>query len=816
MIYRNGGRLNRTFCFHIYGRLFQREANAKIGLVFSQWTALLLSQPFDVLGRGDWGFLLMKCQLPADKTVALLLFDRLTRPHVILDEELNFSENFENVTKSTTFSLNLFDDKDLWTDDAWRNVLKPNLDVLTMELEPIVSSNLAVAHSLINLANIPDYDALYFRRHSIEGAGSIRTLLDVLVDAARDIIIHLAEKHTPMASELADRWFASDAAILRRLAIFSYSFRRDLTADDKLHWLLKNDLLFKFHEEVRLILRNAYSNSSMTVRSEILDRAMVGPITDLFDDEWKLSKTDRLLIRLSKLAPDCTLTSDRLKSFLEKHPHFVPAERIAQSEPKPQSRFIDQRGTFDIDLIVSVSPGDFLEELLSRPAVAQQEYCNAAASASERKPEWGIEWITTLISRQISQPNVWTCISYGWKASDMSPEQWHLVLAFVTTIQLPPKDFFLALVELLVEGSKRESFNIPDSDLELAHRLASRIWTEALSDSPLEEHPSFDDWLTVAINRPGGRLAQFWLQRISAERRMSADAWKGLPESIVAELQQMISSTSGSAAHIRIVLASQIHYFFSIDSHFASETLLPLFDWELDELRAEQSWHGFLIWGRLQPGLLEALLPRFTDALRHIAKFPKEMRSKLSESAAVVVFYGIDEPLESEFFTTAFEHFEEGDLIAFAWGIGNLLETAEDSVVDRVWNGWLKEYWRRRSLGLPKPVSTKEADVMATWAVDLGDFFPQAVEMLMLFKERLSFEHSRIIMDLEKKEIIGRFPDAGADLILLYLACPKSFFYEQPARSIWLVLKSSGLSTGKLKLVREAIYKRLNIDPKDL
>lgn len=37
-------------------------------------------------------------------------------------------------------------------------------------------------------------------------------------------------------------------------------------------------------------------------------------------------------------------------------------------------------------------------------------------------------------------------------------------------------------------------------------------------------------------------------------------------------------------------------------------------------------------------------------------------------------------------------------------------------------------------------IDTTEADVMATWTVDLGDFFPPVVEMLTLFKEPLSFE----------------------------------------------------------------------------
>lgn len=816
-IHRNGGRLHQDLCFHIWGVLFRRESNPKIPSVFSQWTALLLSQDSDVLSRSQWGFLLIKCHIPADKTVALLLFDRLTRPRVILDEELDFSEDVEEVTKRVAFGLNLLDDRDMWTADGWQNVLKPNLSTLAVELEPIVSSHLTAAHSLMNLANVSDYDPLYIHRESIESKGTITTLLDVLVDAARDIIILLVDTDQPKASALMERWFATETPILRRLAVFGYSIRTDREADDKLQWLLTNDLLYRFHTEVIAVLNVSYALSSRNMRRELLNRVTDGPASDVLDEEWKLGKTHRLLIRLSRLAPDCALTLETLKSFLERYPQFVQKEKTIESAPAISNCFMDQRGGFDIDVIVATPPSDFLEELLLFHPEAQRAYCNAASSAAESRPEWGTEWIKNLIERNLDQPNLWTCIPQGWRASNLSPEQWHFVLSVVVDIESPPKEFFEALIELLVEGTKRESFKIPDAEMELAQEVATLIWQEALAYTPVDESRPVDDWVAVAINNPGGRLAEFWLQRILAVRRLSGDAWSGIPPDIVLPLQTMISGTSGSSAHVRIVLASQVHYFFSIDSRYTCETLLSLYDWKQDALRAQQSWHGFLTWGRLQPGLLEALLPHFTDALCHIASFPKTMRDRLAERASVVAMYGSKNPLDSEFLIAAFQHFEEPDLIQFACGIGNLLERAEGYVVDRVWNGWLKEYWRRRALGLPKPVFSREADIMASWTIDLRDFFPEAVMMLALFEDRLSFESSRILIDLEEKEMIKKYPEAAADLILLYLKSPRSsLFGDQHTRKLWSDLKDSGLPQEKLRKVHEEMFRKLGFDPEDL
>src|SRR6266540_617410 len=135
------------------------------------------------------------------------------------------------------------------------------------------------------------------------------------------------------------------------------------------------------------------------------------------------------------------------------------------------------------------------------------------------------------------------------------------------------------------------------------------------------------------------------------------------------------------------------------------------------------------------------------------------------------------------------------------------------SVIGRVWNGWLKEYWHRRALGLPRPISSREADIMASWAIDLRDFFPEAVRMLALFENHFSFEHSRLLIDLEEKEMIRKFPEAVADLLLLYLKCPRSYLFgDQHTKKLWLDLKNSGLKQEKLQAVQEAMYRKLNID----
>ena len=124
-----------------------------------------------------------------------------------------------------------------------------------------------------------------------------------------------------------------------------------------------------------------------------------------------------------------------------------------------------------------------------------------------------------------------------------------------------------------------------------------------------------EDWLIEAINRPGGKLARFWLERISSAKRIEGDKWTGIPTEIAESLRTIITDSSQAAAHARIVIASHLHYLFSIDPAFAQAELLPLFEWTRSATTAEQCWHGFVMWGRWLPGFTEQLLPSFHEMI---------------------------------------------------------------------------------------------------------------------------------------------------------------------------------------------------------
>jgi hypothetical protein len=371
-----------------------------------------------------------------------------------------------------------------------------------------------------------------------------------------------------------------------------------------------------------------------------------------------------------------------------------------------------------------------------------------------------------------------------------------------------PAEFFSAFADVLQDGSRKESHGLNDDLMSQGQRVAVRIWDLALK-SDAEEVKSHGDWLGIAINRPGGKLAEFWLQRISIEKKLVGENWTGIPEEIKGSLTEILRGTSGEAACARTVFGSQLHYFFSLDASFTMTEILPLFNWRADESRAEQCWHGFLFWGRWLAGFTEQLLPYFTETISRIGKMSDRVREALIHQVAGVALFRLENPLANDWFPNVLLQFEDKDLSQLAATIDRYLGDVETSITEKIWGKWLADYWKMRLTNKPKAVVAEEGNEMGCWPFSLGRFFPDAVKLTMSMKGIITFEHTPIFLRLdEKKELVRNYPDATADLILFYFQCPlKYFFNSEQVKSVWQELRQTTIAREKLNKIREAMFK---------
>lgn len=116
-------------------------------------------------------------------------------------------------------------------------------------------------------------------------------------------------------------------------------------------------------------------------------------------------------------------------------------------------------------------------------------------------------------------------------------------------------------------------------------------------------------------------------------------------------------------------------------------------------------------------------------------------------------------------------------------------------------------------MGTPKPLSAGEANAMACWSLGVGEHFPDAVTLVAEMGHIVTFEHSALLYRIEEKGLAEKYPDATAELVLLYLRKPAHFFPpDEHATRVWEALKRGGLARPKLLKIREEMA-RLGQDP---
>jgi hypothetical protein len=241
--------------------------------IFLRWIIFLLHdcQVQYKLDFNSIDYLLKKCKYPDDKQAALLLFEYLTKPQWANSDEISLV--------GTYYLLK----------DAWQDFFKPNLSGFAINLEPIITSHLQKASWMTNAIYRDNENFCFLSgfRPIIElpqdASDAHKRDIDILIDAARDILEYLLIETPHYAHELIETWNIFGIRIFRRLAIHGMIESTQLSSDEKINWLIENDLIinyYSFENEISRLIENTYLLASDRMRLNLLEK-----IEDLHNPE---------------------------------------------------------------------------------------------------------------------------------------------------------------------------------------------------------------------------------------------------------------------------------------------------------------------------------------------------------------------------------------------------------------------------------------------------------------------------------------------------------------------------------------------------
>ena len=293
LISRHGTRLHPTFWEYIAQKIGNDNQSLLDTTILSRWTSLLLStapaegetaEGETLEGRYVYTSnclvaIARRCIQHEMILEVLMIFHTMTRsrgaieeneylPPLVTDRDLQISLEWEMVGK----------DDDL--DELWKLCLKPHLSEIVKPLLKRVIHCLEKQYQFYNtwgratrLSEPASQSRSAIEPH-VQDEQRGRDKNDVLIDVARDCLEWLASNQPKVAARWCNRLVASDAPLLRRLAVHTLTQRTDLTADSKICWLLEHVDFHEsvIHHEIFRAVRHVYPEASTDNRIALIER----------------------------------------------------------------------------------------------------------------------------------------------------------------------------------------------------------------------------------------------------------------------------------------------------------------------------------------------------------------------------------------------------------------------------------------------------------------------------------------------------------------------------------------------------------------
>ncbi len=430
--------------------------------------------------------------------------------------------------------------------------------------------------------------------------------LDVLIDAARDALEWLAQNDASLFSAWCEQMIRAEAPLLRRLAIHGMTEYTAISWDDKLRWLFVKAELHTsaMHHEIFRLVRCAYPYAHVATREQLIERILAWQWPDQDDPEKELLTAEThydWLLWLHDADPDCQLALVPLDTLRQQYPQWQPREYPDLTHWYGTVEEMQLERPWSVEQLLARPAKDWVDELLKFQGTGffgsgRSGLLDVTSEAAKQRFGWGHELAEALATEGNWHSDLWEGLIRAWAAWNMEETDAQCVIHWLSRHQLygeHGRAIADALLDLVRDGGKPYA---PDL-LPAANVIARALWTVFKRSET--EAIAHRDWLQQAINRPAGRLAEFWLHSLSFWRKQhTGDASGQLSDEYRQALTAIVSDDSITGGLGCTVLTSQLGFLLALDEQWTTEHLVPLFS-DGDDVRFQQAWDGFLVGERL-------------------------------------------------------------------------------------------------------------------------------------------------------------------------------------------------------------------------
>ena len=654
----------------------------------------------------------------------------------------------------------------------WEKCLKPNLPEVAESLLEKTVWRLEERHSLVTA-----WDGEYtlagstFHRPAIETheQNKFPDATDMLVDIVRDCLEWLSLNRPDTVKAWSERHSRTPHPMLRRLAVHILPDRTDLSADEKIAWLLErydvNERPAK-HEIFRAVAC-VYLDASLKSRKSLIDSVLSyrWPIEDDPDIDRRTAYHNlEWLHWLNNAASDCPIAKaalDNLKSeYLEFQPSEHPDFEFYWFEPYDA---IEKPSRWNLQEVLNTSPSEWLVQALKEQPEGYlraplNQTTDVAKEATKEKPSWGLDLAAEMIRREEWETHIWQGVFRGLQETELDADSLTKAVQTISRPELVARrghDVAYALSKLVVNN---RSVTNP-ATLQLANSEARKLWQSVPSD----DRTPGTDWLNKAINHQGGYLAEFWIQSIATWREHQELAPTALSSEYQEALAEIMTNRGLPGKLARVVLFSRISFLISADEEWTKRNLIPLLAHNHDEF--ESAWDGVTYSSGFTPRAAELLKEPLLQAAEHINDgMTAQTRSRFIGRYTAMLTWFVSGP-NDQWLTKLLAGSGQEVRQQFSREIGRLLHFLDESTQKQWWDTWIRGYWENRLIGAPAPLGGKEIEAMIEWTTSLTAVYPEAVE-LAIQMPTVPMERSILISQLNDSDIPAKHAESVARLLI--------------------------------------------------
>lgn len=668
---------------------------------------------------------------------------------------------------------------DHWSlNEVWTKHLKPHPVRVAQSLLSGVALRLEEIHGELTAWDKAsgEWDPISYGRAAIEphDQDQYPEAVDVLIDAARDSLEWLVEHSPALLGAWIEKLVTSDVPLLRRLAIHAITVHPEQSPEKRLNWLLDRVGLHPLpeHHEVHRAVALSYAAAADPARKEVVE-AILAHIQPASDDRSAESRTARShfdwLSWLLQAKPDCALAKAALAPIKSQYGNWQLSEHPDLTHWTGSAGWVGSESPWSVEQLLAKELAEQLDDLLNFKGTrfdgpSRNGLLTTVREACKQQSSWAFALAQVLIERALWSSDLWPALIQGLKESDLAVDGWRNLLTLVANpglLSAHAYDITNLLYALVSDGGKPFALEL----LEQANAISLFTW-QTLEVNAQDE--DIDDWLSRAINRPAGAIVQFWTNGMSLLVHDKSGAERVMPNNYREWFTLVVQDATSKGGMGRSLLASQTAFLFGLDEEWSLKHVIPLFS-DPDQKRFAQAWDGFLLWGRLYPALVDALLPAFIDAMPRLPAFRKDRRQRFIEFYTALAAFHVSDPTQ-HLLPTLFRHGSLEDRVAFASHLGYFLRQMQPVAKQALWDGWLKRYWQDRLQGVLAPLEDAETQAMLDWLPHLGDSFSEAVELAVRFAP-IRVEQSVLLFNLSESELVVRFPAEMAKLLVYVSNC---------------------------------------------